>query len=125
VRSHRIQIFQFYNIHCSKYLQWCKFNNNTYQQICEALSKTVWTSLNSSDAEACYNIIIDNINNVIEYFAPKTITKIPGKHVIREPCTTPRILHSSKHLDKLYKQQLGKENESREHIKYITYRNKN
>ncbi len=41
------------------------FNNNTYQQICEALSKTDWSSLNSSDAEACYNRIIDNINDVI------------------------------------------------------------
>ena len=100
-----------------------KFNNNTYQQICEALSKTDWSSLNSSDAETCYNIIIDKINDVIEYFAPKKITKIPAKHVIREPWITPGILHSSKHLDKLYKKQLGKENVSREHVKYITYRN--
>ena len=52
-----------------------KFNNNTYQQICEALSKTDWSSLNSSDAETCYNIIIDNTNDVIEYFAPKKITQ--------------------------------------------------
>ena len=57
-----------------------KFNNNTYQQICEALSKTDWSSLNSSDAETCYNIIIDKINDAIEYFAPKKITKIPAKH---------------------------------------------
>ena len=56
-----------------------KINNNTYQQICEALSKTDWPSLNSSDAETCYNIIIDKINDVIEYFAPKKITKIPVK----------------------------------------------
>ena len=30
-----------------------KFNNNTYQQICEALSKTDWSNLNSSDAGTC------------------------------------------------------------------------
>ena len=62
-----------------------KFNNKTYQQICEDLSKTDSFSLNSSDAELSYNIIIHNINNVIEYFAPKKITKIPAKHVKREP----------------------------------------
>jgi len=83
-----------------------KFNNNTYQQICEALSKTDWSSLNSSDAETCYNIIIDKINAVIEYFAPKKIIKIPAKHVTRELWITPGILHSSKQLDKLYKKTI-------------------
>ena len=68
------------------------------------------------------SIIIDKINDVIKYFAPKKIT-IPAKHVIREPWITPGILHSSKNLDKLYKKQLDKENVSREHVKYITYRN--
>jgi predicted transcriptional regulator of viral defense system len=52
------------------------FNYKRYQQICEALSKTDWSSLNSSDAEACYNITIDDVNDVIEYFAPNKITKI-------------------------------------------------
>jgi len=48
-----------------------QFNNKTYRQICEALSKTDWSSLNSSDVETCYNIIIDKINDVIEHFSPK------------------------------------------------------
>jgi len=48
------------------------------------------------------------INDVIGCFAPKKITKIPAKHIIREPWITPGILHSSKYLDKLYKKQLGK-----------------
>ena len=85
-----------------------KFNNKTYRQICESLSKTDWFNLNSSDAETCYNIIIDKINDAIEYFASKKITKTLAKHVIRQPWITLGILHSSKHLDKLYKKQLGK-----------------
>jgi len=55
-------------------------------QICETSSNTDCSGLNSSDAEVCYNIIIYNINDLIEYFAYK---KISAKHKIREPWITP------------------------------------
>ena len=59
---------------------------------------------------------------MIDLYAPKQITKIPAKHVMREPWITLGILHSSKHLDKLYKKQLGRDKSTREYNKYITYR---
>jgi hypothetical protein len=100
-----------------------KLNDETFQQISNALANIDWSCLNSYNAEDSYNTLIRNINDTVEHFTPKTLIKIPSKHVMREPWITPGILRSSKHLDKLYKKQLGKHKSTREHVKYIIYRN--
>ena len=62
-----------------------KLNNESYDKIANALSTIDWSSINSYHAEDIYNTIIRKINDIIDLYAPKQITKIPAKHVMREP----------------------------------------
>ena len=100
-----------------------KMNDAKIFNIKQDLSKTDWDVLDDLDVNQGYNYFMNEIESVIEKHAPKKTITVSHKSIIKEDWMTTGLLKSSKISDKLYRDQLGVDNKSPKHVKYIRYRN--
>ena len=99
-----------------------KMNDNIFEQIRNRLYMVNWQFLEDLEVNDAYTQMMGKINSILDACAPEKIYKIPASHVIRDPWMTTGILKSSRTLNGLYKQQLGKDKAHKHTIKYLKYR---
>ena len=75
------------------------------------------------DVNTAYQVLTNNITEVIDIFAPLQTVTLSKKKYIRDPWITKGIRKSSLTLDKLYKKKLRQPPEHLSHTKYRSYRN--
>ena len=96
---------------------------SSLQLISAAIRENSWTCLDGMSAEMAFSNFSDQLNTIINTFAPEKTVVIPPKFIIREEWMTKGLMTSSSTCQKLYRGQMGKAKNDPLTTKYISYRN--
>jgi len=104
-----------------KFVQYRKFNDNTYANICNALDNNDWSILYSGTVNEAYSIFSQKLTNYIDLYAPLKTKKVLNRHFKREPWLTKGILISIKTKAKMFRKCKGKTKDNPVYQKYFAY----
>jgi hypothetical protein len=91
-------------------------------QISRSLHSVNWSYLLPLDTNKAFEELTNKILEVLNKIAPITLKKVQPKQQILNSWMTKGLMKSSKTLDKLHKQQIGKPVTDISHAKYIEFR---
>ena len=97
-------------------------NEAKMTNIANGLGNVDWTELHDMNVDDAFDKFTETIAKQIDICAPVKTFKIPYKQVIRQPWITPGLLKSARTLDRLYRKQILKPNNSPANKRYNEYK---
>ena len=102
-----------------------KLTDAKLQTIQNELSLLNWDILlDHKNVDDSYETFLQQMNQVLDKYAPLKLVKIPQKQIIKNPWVTKEIIKSARSLDKLYRAQINKPKTDISHINYVKEKNK-